>query len=102
MSNEMIVAIVVAVLGSQALTKIVDAIIEKVKKPSSVQLGVKWLLQEKLDHLMTQDILKGGTTRSTKAFIEKGYKIYHEDLKGNGELASVYADYEELEVDYAN
>lgn len=102
MNNELIVAIVVAALGSQALTKIVDAIIDRFKKPSSIQLGLKWLLQEKLDFLMTRDILKGSTTRSTKQFIERGYKIYHENLKGNGDLASVYADYEELEVDYAN
>lgn len=100
MSNEMIVAIVVACLGSQALAKIVDAIIERCKKPSSIQLGVKWLLQDKLDYLMTRDILKGQTTRSMKAFIEKGYKVYHEDLLGNGDLANVYKDYEELEVDY--
>lgn len=102
MNNELIVAIVVAALGSQALTKIADAIIDRFKKPSSIQLGLKWLLQEKLDSLMTRDILKGSTTRSTKQFIEHGYKIYHENLKGNGDLASVYADYEELEVDYAN
>ena len=102
MNNELIVAIVVAVIGSQALAKIVDAIIERFKKPSAMQLGLKWLLQDKLDFLMTRDILKGSTTRSMKSFVERGYKIYHEDLKGNGDLASVYSDYEELEVDYAN
>ena len=102
MNNDVIVAIVVAVLGSQALTKIVDAIINHFKKPSAIQEGLKWLLQDKLDFLMTRDILKGSTTRSMKAFVEVGYKIYHEKLDGDGDLAHVHEAYDDLEVDYAN
>jgi len=99
----MIVAIVVAVLGSQALTQIVNAIIErqkeKRKKPSALESGLMWLLQDRLENLMTREIKEGKTSRSVKSFIHKGYNIYHE-LGGNGDMASLMEAYDELEVDY--
>ena len=101
--KEIIIAIVVAVLGSQALAIVVNDFLasrkEKKKKPSSLEAAVMWLLQDRLEELMTQEIKKGKTTRSMKAFIHKGYQTYHE-LGGNGDMKQLLKTYDELEVDY--
>ena len=103
MEQDLIVTIVVAVIGSQALGKIVDAIIQwirdKERKPTALEDGVKWLLQERLEHIMERDILAGSTKRQTKIAVHRGYEAYHA-LKGNGDMTAMLHDYDELEVVY--
>ena len=93
------VAIVVAVLGSQALKEVVVALIERFGKPSPQKAGLRWLMQDKIDYLATKDIVKGETTRDMRDFLEDGYVVYHK-LKGNGDIAHVMEDYEKLPVRY--
>ena len=101
--KDMVVAVIVAILSSQALTLLVNAWIEKQKekkkKPTAMESAVMWLLQDRLDYLMTKEVMRGVTKRQTKAFLHKGYQIYHE-LGGNGDMKQLIDAYDEIEVDY--
>lgn len=97
--SETSVAIVVAVLGSQALLEIVKAIIDKCKKPTAIEDAVKWMLQDRLERVMERDIKTGETTAKTRKSVYKGYKIYH-DLKGNGDITAMLKDYNKVKVIY--
>lgn len=101
--SDQTVAVVVAVLGSGAVLKIVDAIIasvkEKRKKPSSLEEGLRWLLQDKLEFLATREIQKGETSIQMKSFLRRGYEIYH-GLGGNGDMRAIMESYEKIPVKY--
>lgn len=97
--SDQTVAIIVAVLGSSAVMKIVDFIISKLKKPSNIQEGLKWLLQDKLEFLATREIQNGTTTIKMKSFIREGCKIY-EELEGDGEMKTLMESYESLPIKY--
>ena len=97
--SDQTVAIIVAVLGSSAVMKIVDFIISKLKKPSNIQEGLKWLLQDKLEFLITREIQSGSTTVKMKSFIRDGYGIYHE-LDGDGGMGTLMEAYEKVPVQY--
>ncbi len=101
--QSIIVAVVVAVIGSQALGAIVNGMIaaakERKKKPTNMEEAVRWLLQDRLEHVMEREIQNGRTKRLTKAQVHKGYEIYHA-LGGNGDMAAMMKDYDELEVEY--
>ena len=105
MNQELIVTIIIAVLGSNAFLAIVNAIIsaieKKRKKPSNSEKGLMWLMQDKLDFLMTKEIQRGETTRSMKSFIHKGHDLYHA-LGGNGDMNTLLKVYDNLEVDYGH
>ena len=101
--SDQTVAVVVAVLGSGAVLKIVDAVIasvkEKKKKPSSLEEGLRWLLQDKLEYLATKEIQKGETSPAVKSFLRRGYEIYH-GLGGNGDIRAIMESYEKIPVKY--
>ena len=97
--SDQTVAIIIAVLGSSAFLKIVDFIIAKLKKPSNLEEGVKWLLQDKLEFLATREIQFGVTTVKMKSFIREGCKIY-EELEGDGEMKTLMESYEALPIKY--
>ena len=101
--NDQTVAIIIAVLGSRAFLKIVDAIVasikEKRKKPTPLEEGLRWLLQDKLEYLATQEIQRCETTGKMKSFLRRGYEIYHE-LGGNGDMKTLMEEYEDLPVKY--
>jgi len=99
LEGDIIVTIIVAVIGSQALSHLVDAFIQRVSKPSKLEEGVKWLLQDRLEKIMEHDIKAGQTNNATKAIVHTGYKIYHE-LKGNDGISIMLEDYDALEVVY--
>ena len=97
--NELIVTVLVAVVGSQAFLEIVKEIINRKKKPTAMEEGVRWLLQDKLEHLATKEIQKGETTVEMRKFLHQGYMTYHA-LKGNGDMAAIMNDYDSLPVKY--
>lgn len=103
MKEELIVSLVCAVVGSQALLEIIKAIIqsykEKTKKPSAMEDGIRWLQQDKLEYLATREIQKGETSRQMKSFLHRGYNIYHA-LGGNGDMKELMDTYDELPVKY--
>ena len=101
--NEQVVTIIVSVLGSGAVLKVVDAIVtsfkEKRKKPSAMEEGLRWLLQDKLEYLATKEIKNGETTRQMKVFLHRGHDFYH-SLGGDGDMAGLMEDYDQLPVRY--
>lgn len=103
MKEELIASIIVALVGSQAVLEVVKALIqsyrEKRKKPSALEEGLRWLLQDKLEYLATKEIQKGETSRQMKSFLHRGYNIYHE-LGGNGDMRELIESYDELPVKY--
>ena len=103
MKEELMASIMIALVGSQALLEIVKAMIlsyrEKRKKPSALEEGVRWLLQDKLEYLATREIQKSETTRQMKSFLHRGYSIYH-SLGGNGDMHDLMETYDELPVKY--
>ena len=101
--KEIAVTILVAIIGSQAFLEIIKAVInaikERTRKPTAIENAVKWLLQDRLERIMSRDILAGETSKSTRNQVHKGYKIYHQ-LKGNGDMAAMLKDYDQLKVVY--
>ena len=97
--RELIVPVLVAVVGSQAFLEVVKELIYRKQKPTAMEDGVRWLLQDKLEHLATKEIQKGETTVEMRKFLHQGYATYHE-LKGNGDMVAVMNDYDSLPVKY--
>lgn len=103
MSEELIATIAVSIIGSQAFLEVVKSVIqarkEKKKKPSSMEEGLRWLLQDKLEYLATREIKNGETTRQMKAFLHRGHDFYH-SLGGDGDMRGLFEDYDQLPVRY--
>lgn len=103
MSEELIATIAVSIIGSQALLEVVKSAIqarkEKKKKPSDLEQGLRWLLQDKLEYLATREIQRGETTVKMKSFLRRGYEIYHL-LDGNGDMRTIMEEYEGVPVKY--
>ena len=100
--SELTVTLICAVVGSQALLEIVKAIIKAISNHFSqnpVQMGIKWLLQDRLERIITTEIQKGETSRRTRKYVNQGYKYYHA-LKGNGDMDQLLEDYRNLVVRY--
>ena len=96
-------AIWIAVLGSGVLSTLITQIFawvkERSKKPSALDNALQWLLRDKLEYLMTKALVKGETTLHEKQFIHRGYQYYHA-LGGNGDMAELIKDFDDLEVKY--
>ena len=103
MSEELIATIAVSIIGSQALLEVVKSVIqarkEKKKKPSDLEQGLRWLLQDKLEYLATREIQRGETTRQMKVFLHRGHGFYH-SLGGDGDMDGLMEDYDQLPVKY--
>ena len=97
--GDIVVTILVAVLGSQAFLEVVKEIINRKRKPTAIEEGVRWLLQDKLEYLATREIKNRETTLEMRKFLHKGYEIYH-SLKGNGDMESLMQEYDDLPVKY--
>ena len=97
--NETVVYLVGAVIGSQALLEIVKAIISALKKPTALQLAVRWLLEDRLERIIVDELRKGETTKRMRRYVRRGYQYYH-GLKGNGDMDALMKDYLALPVHY--
>ena len=84
--DSIIVPIVCALLGSGASTAIVNAIVNARKKESGESQGIKWLMQDRLEHVALAYMSKGAITHDEWKNWNKGHYIYHELLGGNGDL----------------
>ena len=83
---EYLVPIVCALIGSGASTAIVTAIINAKKKETGESQGIKWLMQDRLEHVALAYMAKGTITHEEWKNWNKGHYIYHELLGGNGDL----------------
>lgn len=84
--DSIIVPIVCAIIGSGASTAIVTAIINARKKETGESQGIKWLMQDRLEHVALTYMSKGAITHDEWKNWNKGHYIYHELLGGNGDL----------------
>ena len=85
-----LVPIVCALLGSGASTAIVTAIVSKraetKAKETGESQGIKWLMQDRLEHVALTYLSRGDITYDELKNWNKGHFIYHELLGGNGDL----------------
>lgn len=84
--DSIIVPIVCALIGSGASTAIVTAIINAKKKETGEAQGIRWLMQDRLEHVALAYMAKGTITHDEWKNWNKGHYIYHELLGGNGDL----------------
>lgn len=84
--DSIIVPIVCALIGSGASTAIVTAIINAKKKETGESQGIKWLMQDRLEHVALAYMAKGTITYDEWKNWNKGHHIYHDLLGGNGDL----------------
>ena len=87
---EYLVPIVCALIGSGASTAIVTAIInkkaEKEQKETGESQGIRWLMQDRLEHVALAYLAKGSISYDELKNWNKGHHIYHDLLGGNGDL----------------
>ena len=91
--SEGAIMIICAVIGSGAATAIVSYFVrrkeEKDKKETGENQGIRWLLQDRLEHLARHYLADGVVTYEEMRNWNRGHTIYHEILGGNGDLDSV-------------
>lgn len=101
--SEIVTAVIIALLGSSALQVVVQALIdrrrEKRERPSTLEKGMRLLLQDKIQSMCTEAIRAGSTTTHEKSYLRQCYEAYHA-LGGNGDVAQIWDDYNDLQVDY--
>lgn len=87
---KVLVPIVCALIGSGASTAIVTAIInhkaEEKKKETGESQGIKWLMQDRLEHVALAYLSKGEISYDELKNWNRGHHIYHDLLVGNGDL----------------
>lgn len=87
---EVLAPIVCALIGSGASTAIVTAIInhkaEEKKKETGESQGIKWLMQDRLEHVALAYLSKGEISYDELKNWNRGHHIYHDLLGGNGDL----------------
>lgn len=99
MSEGIIIAIISSGVLSTLLSQFFVWLKERRKKPTAIENALQWLMRDRLEHIMTKALVNGSTTMHEKQFIHKGYKMYH-DLGGNGDIADLIKEFDELEVKY--
>jgi len=87
---EYLVPIVCAIIGSGASTAIVTAVLnrraEKRKKETGESQGIRWLMQDRLEHVALAYLAKGEISYDELKNWNRGHYIYHSLLDGNGDL----------------
>ena len=91
--SEGAIMILCTVIGSGAATAIVSYFVrrmeEKDKKETGENQGIRWLLQDRLEHLARHYLADGVVTYEEMRNWNRGHTIYHEILGGNGDLDNV-------------
>lgn len=85
-----LVTIVCALIGSGAAAALVNGIFahraEKKKKETGESQGIRWLMQDRLEHVALAYMSKGDITYEEFRNWNRGHHIYHDLLGGNGDL----------------
>ncbi len=93
-----LVPIVCALIGSGASTAIVTAIVNKRAKETGESQGIKWLMQDRLEHVALAYLSKGVISHDEFKNWNRGHYIYHELLGGNGDLDPLKKAIEDLDL----
>lgn len=87
------ITILCALIGSGAATAFVTFLLnrraEKQRKETGESQGMRWLLQDRLEHLARHYLADGVVTYEEMRNWNKGHTIYHDILGGNGDLDNV-------------
>ncbi|MCD8365993.1 MAG: hypothetical protein LUC83_09360 [Clostridiales bacterium] len=94
--------IIVAIIGSGALSVIISNIFSIVKakkgKKSGEAAGVQLLLYDRIKHLCKSHIERGYIATNDLDDLERMHKVYHDDLNGNGFLDDLMRNVRRLPV----
>lgn len=97
---DILVPIVCAIIGSGASTAIVTAILnrraEAKKKETGESQGIRWLMQDRLEHVALAYMSKGEITYDELKNWNRGHHIYHDLLGGNGDLDALKKTLQEI------
>lgn len=87
---DVIVTILCAVIGSGGATAVVTYLLnrraEKKRTETGESQGIRWLMQDRLEHVALTYLAKGSITYEELRNWNRGHHIYHELLNGNGDL----------------
>ena len=82
--------ILCALIGSGAATALVSGLIsrraERRRNETGESQGMRWLLQDRLEHLAKHYLERGVISYDELQNWNKGHHIYHDLLGGNGDL----------------
>lgn len=99
MSDELL-TLLCAIIGSGAATAAVSAILgrraEKRRLETGESQGMRWLLQDRLEHLARRYLDEGAISYEDFKNWNRGHYIYHELLGGNGDLNTLKTALEKL------
>jgi hypothetical protein len=97
---ENLVMVVCALIGSGAATALVTAALnrraDERKKETGESQGIKWLMQDRLEHVALAYLSKGDISYDELKNWNKGHHIYHDLLGGNGDLDALKAQLQDL------
>lgn len=99
MSEAIWIAIITSGVLSTLVTQFISWIKERNDKPTQIDNALQWLMRDRLEHIMTKSLVDGSVSLHDKQFVHRGYQFYH-DLGGNGDMADLVREYDELEVKY--
>ena len=97
MQTDQIVTILVAIIGSGALTAIINNVAAKKRKGSSLEQAVTFLLADSIRRECQEHINNNEIGASDLERLEKAWTIYHDGLGGNGFLDSYMHDVKKLQ-----
>lgn len=82
--------ILCALIGSGAATALVSGLVsrraERRRNETGESQGMRWLLQDRLEHLAKHYLERGVISYDELQNWNKGHHIYHDLLDGNGDL----------------
>lgn len=94
--------IIIAIIGSGALSAVISGCFSvyqaKEKKNDGVSAGVQQLLYDRIKYLCKAHLERGYILSNDLDDLERMYKIYHDDLDGNGFLTDLMASIKKLPI----
>lgn len=99
-NSTLIITLLVAIIGSGSATAIVTAVLNRVGKNNPLKVGVRLLLQDKIEHLGMKYIDAGEIRYDQLKYLNAAHECYHSELHGNGDLDALMEDVRALRVIY--
>lgn len=108
------ITIICAIIGSgiigTLITRFLDWLKNRKKKPSALEQGLMWLLHDRLEYLMCKYMEQADAEaketgeepsipKHKVSFINTGYN-YYKSLGANGDLAKMHDDFSKYKIDY--